>query len=74
MQVAGVTQYLTKVQGMPCKIKSELNKQIRKSMWNNDKLDTVNQTQMYANHKKGGKKVVSGLTSTSQSADNDEGF
>ena len=56
--MAGVTQYLTKVQGMPCKIESELNKQIRRFMWNNNKSDTVNQTQMYTNHKKGGKKVV----------------
>ena len=58
MQVAGVTQYLTKVQGMPQNVEDELNKQIRRFMWNNEKTDTVNQSQMYATHKKGGKKVV----------------
>ena len=58
MQVAGVTQYLTKVQGMPHDVENELNKQIRRFMWNNEKSDIVNQVQMYARHKKGRKKVV----------------
>lgn len=58
MQVTGVTQYLTKVQGMPKEIKMELNKQIRRFMWNNEKMDTVNQAQMYTTHEKGGKKVL----------------
>ena len=58
MQVAGVTQYLTKVQGMPRDIETELNKQIRKFMWNYEKMDTVNQTQMYAPHGRGGKKLL----------------
>ena len=58
MQVAGVTQYLTKVQGMPRDVEVELNKQIRKFMWNGEKADTVNQNQMYASHRKGGKKVL----------------
>ena len=42
MQVAGVTQYLTKVQGMPNKVEMELNKQVRKFMWNYENIDTVN--------------------------------
>jgi ribonuclease HI len=58
MQVAGVTQYLTKVQGMPKDIEAELNKQARKFMWNYEKTDTVNQAQMYAPHKRGGKKLL----------------
>ena len=58
MQVAGVTQYLTKVQGMPKEVESELNKQIRKFMWNYENIDTVNETQMYATHENGGKKLL----------------
>jgi len=58
MQVAGVTQYLTKVQGMPKNIETELDKQIRRFMWNNEKSDTVNRYQMSAPHKKGGKKML----------------
>ena len=58
MQVAGVTQYLTKVQGMPRDIELELNKQIRKFMWNYESTDTVNQSQMYTPHGRGGKKLL----------------
>ena len=58
MQVGGVTQYLTKVQGMPREVETELNKLIRRFMWNNEKSDTVNHTQMTTKHKKGGKKVL----------------
>jgi len=43
---------------MPKDIETELNKQIRKFMWNYEKTDTVNQTQMYASHEKGGKKLL----------------
>ena len=58
MQVAGVTQYLKKVQGMPQEVETDLNKQIRKFMWNYETHNTMNQYQMYAPHEKGGKKVV----------------
>ena len=58
MQVAGVMQYLTKVQGMPKEIEADLNKLIRRFVWNNEKGDTMNQAQMYMPHKKGGKKVL----------------
>ena len=58
MQVAGVTQYLTKVQGMPWAVEMEINKMIRNFMWNHEKVDTVNQAQMYAPHNKGGKKIL----------------
>jgi len=43
---------------MPRDIKTELNKQICKFMWNYEKTDTVNQTQMYTLHEKGGKKLL----------------
>jgi len=46
MQVVGVTQYLTKVQGMPKEVKLELNKQIRRFMWNYENIDTVNEAKM----------------------------
>jgi exonuclease III len=58
MQVAGVTQYLTKVQGMPKDVELELNTLCRKFMWNFEKVDSINQKQMCATHKKGGKKLV----------------
>ena len=58
MQVAGVTQYLTKVQGMPQEVEAELSRQIRRFMWNNEKTDLVNQKQMSTSHRKGGKKVL----------------
>ena len=58
MQVAGVTQYLTKVQGMPWAVETEINKMIRHFTWNHEKADTVNQAQMYAPHGKGGKKIL----------------
>ena len=58
MQVAGVTQYLTKVQGMPWAVEMEINKMIRNFTWNHEKVDTVNQAQMYVPHNKGGKKIL----------------
>ena len=58
MQVAGVTQYLTKVQGMPRDVEDKLNKKIQKFMSNSEKADTANQSQMYTSHQKGGKKVL----------------
>jgi hypothetical protein len=58
MQVAGVTQYLTKVQGMPKDIETDLDKQVRRFLWNNDRNDTVNRAQMHAPHGRGGKKVL----------------
>ena len=58
MQIARVTQYLTKVQGMPRSVEDELRTQIRRFTWNNEKSDTINLTQMSMTHKKGGKKVL----------------
>ena len=58
MQIAGVTQYLTKVQGMPREVEVALDKEVRRFIWNNDKSDTVNRKQMHATHKQGGKKVL----------------
>ena len=58
MQLAGVTQYLTKVQGMLSVVESELKKQIRNFTWNHEKADTINQAQMYTPHQHGGKKIL----------------
>ena len=58
MQVAGVTQYLTRVQGMPSVLETKLNKQIQHFTWNHEKASTVNQAQMYAPHGIGGKKIL----------------
>ena len=58
MQIAGVTQYLTKVQGMPKSVEDTLDKATRRFLWNNERTDTVNRKQMHASHKKGGKKVL----------------
>ena len=58
MQIAGVTQYLTMVQGMLSEMETELNRQIRRFTWNHEKADTVNQAQMYAPHGRGGKKIL----------------
>ena len=58
MQVAGVTQYLTKVQGMPKNIENDLKSLIKQFMWNYEKTDTVNHPQMCAPFQKGGKKIL----------------
>ena len=58
MQVASVTQYLSKVQGMPKKIENELDSMTRKFMWNYESRDTVNLSQMNAPHNKGGKRLL----------------
>ena len=58
MQVAGVTQYLTKVQGMPKNIENDLKSLIKQFTWNYEKTDTVNHPQMCAPFQKGGKKVL----------------
>ena len=58
MQVAGVTQYLTKVQGMPKNIENNLDNQVRRFLWYNETTDTINRKQMQAPHKRGGKKVL----------------
>ena len=43
---------------MPAVIESELNKQICKFTWNHERVDTVNQAQMYVPHQHGGKKIL----------------
>jgi ribonuclease HI/exonuclease III len=58
MQVAGVTQYLTKVQGMPKEVESDLDRQVRRFLWDNEGSDTVNRAQMSAPHDRGGKKML----------------
>ena len=58
MQIAGGTQYLTKVQGMPKSVEKSLDNEVRRFMWNYENTDTVNRQQMHAPHEKGGKKVL----------------
>jgi hypothetical protein len=41
IQVAGVTQYLTKVQGVPKDVENDLSTEIRKFMWNYEKTDPI---------------------------------
>ena len=68
MQVAGVTQYLSKVQGMPKEIEKELDSMTRKFMWNYEPKDTVNRAQMNAPHSKGGKNSLTLKRGTKQSS------
>jgi hypothetical protein len=57
MIVAGMTQYLTKVQGMPDEIEEELAKRIQKYVWDGRK-PTINATVMGGPLNKGGKKIL----------------
>ena len=43
---------------MPKEVENDLNKLVRQFMWNFEKVNTVNQAQMFAPHKKGGKKML----------------
>jgi hypothetical protein len=57
MIVAGMTQYLTKVQGMPEDIEKELAKRIQSYVWDGRK-PTINATVMGGPLTKGGKKIL----------------
>ena len=48
MFVGGMTQYKTKVQGMPEKVKERLIKRIRKFMWADKTQAPVNTETLYA--------------------------
>ena len=58
MVVGGLTQFLTRVQGMPPTIESLLNKRIHKFMWGDSNSPMVNAaiTTMHFNY--GGKKLL----------------
>jgi exonuclease III len=57
MIVAGMTQYLTKVQGMPPEIEKELCKRVQTYVWDG-RRPTVNATVMSAPLAEGGKKIL----------------
>lgn len=57
MEVGGRTQYLTKVQGMPKDIEKQLQKIIRKFMWD-DSQSMVNEDTLYLDISLGGKKLL----------------
>jgi hypothetical protein len=57
MVVAGMTQYLTKVQGMPPDIEKELSKRVQAYVWDG-RRPTVNATVMSAPLTDGGKKIL----------------
>jgi ribonuclease HI/exonuclease III len=58
MTVAGMTQYLTKVQGMPKEVENKLTKSIREFMWNSENTPPVNSNLLTQTHNEGGKKVL----------------
>jgi exonuclease III len=57
MVVAGMTQYLTKVQGMPADVEKELSKRVQAYVWDG-KRPTVNATVMAGPLGEGGKKIL----------------
>jgi hypothetical protein len=57
MIVTGMTQYLTKVQGMPDDIEKELSKRIQNYVWDGRK-PTINATVMGGPLNQGGKKIL----------------
>ena len=58
MVVAGMTQYLTKVQGMPNSVAKTLTGIIRKFTWNGEGRPTVGLDHLCSDIKDGGKKVL----------------
>lgn len=58
MVVAGMTQYLTKVQGMPILIEKQLLKQIRNFIWNSDTIPPINISTLCAPITEGGKNLL----------------
>ena len=58
MVIAGMTQYLTKVQGMPKEVENKLIKLTRTFMWKSEAIPPINSKTLNLPHKKGGKKVL----------------
>ncbi|KAJ7235978.1 hypothetical protein C8J57DRAFT_1088557, partial [Mycena rebaudengoi] len=55
MVVGGMTQYLTKVQGMPKEVEEKLEKRIRSFMWAEKNKVTINKETVYAPAEEGGR-------------------
>jgi hypothetical protein len=62
MVVGGMTQYLTKVQGMPTDIEARLENRIRKFLWTEKASVTVNKETIYAPADLGGKNLLDIIT------------
>ncbi|KAJ7234271.1 hypothetical protein C8J57DRAFT_1078003, partial [Mycena rebaudengoi] len=58
MVVGGMTQYLTKVQGMPKDIEERLEKRIRNFLWAEKARVTVNKETIYAPKEIGGRSLL----------------
>ncbi|KAJ3979762.1 hypothetical protein F5890DRAFT_1420828, partial [Lentinula detonsa] len=58
MIVGGMTQYLTKVQGMPKEVESRLEKRIRKFLWDDKTLARINKETIYAPIEEGGRQLL----------------
>jgi hypothetical protein len=58
MVVGGMTQYLTKVQGMPKEVEDRLEKRIRNFMWAEKTNVTVNKETVYAPKDIGGRNLL----------------
>ncbi|KAJ3757152.1 hypothetical protein EV360DRAFT_21642, partial [Lentinula raphanica] len=58
MIVGGMTQYLTKVQGMPREIETRLEKRVRKFLWDDKTLVRVNKETIYAPIEEGGRQLL----------------
>ncbi|KAJ3712087.1 hypothetical protein DFJ43DRAFT_982279, partial [Lentinula guzmanii] len=54
MIIGGMTQYLTKVQGMPKDIETRLDKRIRRFLWADKEKVTVNKETVFMPIKNGG--------------------
>ena len=58
MTIAGMTQYLTKVQGMPKEVESALVKKIRSFLWNKEGTPPINELTLQSPIAEGGRKVL----------------
>src|SRR5438552_10394923 len=58
MVIGGMTQYLTKAQGMPIDIEKRLTKKIRTFIWNNDSTPPVGLETLNLPSNMGGKKLL----------------
>ncbi|KAJ4471880.1 hypothetical protein C8J55DRAFT_411011, partial [Lentinula edodes] len=58
MVVGGMTQYLTKVQGMPKEIEARLEKRIRAFLWDDKSHVRINKETIYAPIEQGGRQLL----------------
>ncbi|KAJ3911874.1 hypothetical protein F5877DRAFT_29279, partial [Lentinula edodes] len=58
----GMTQYLTKVQGMPKEVEIKLTKRIKKFLWNGKSHVRINAETVEAPFKDGGRQILDLLT------------